>query len=647
MRTGTAHDIERMPGSTWHTGRPPFVVEGVCDVMERIRAIGCMSLSTRGKRDEAHGLSVLAEALAAGVRLFDTADAYAAGPEDVGHNERLLQKALAAWPGDRSAVRIATKGGLTRPGGRWLPNGKAGHLRKACEASLLALGVPRIDLYQLHAVDPRTPLPVSVRALAELRREGLVAEVGLSNVSAAQIEEARGIVEIAAVQVRLGPLDTKSLRSGVVSHCLARGIRVLAHSPFGGPAGVKRVRRDPALVEVARRHGRDPLDIALAWLFDLSPLVVPLPGPSRAETARSCALAADLQLSDEDRAVLDARFPEGAAVRRGEDPSALPPVRVAVSGPPPEITIVMGSPGAGKSTATRELTARGYLRLNRDERGGRLAGIAVALDEALGEGARRVVLDNTYSTRALRRQVLEVAARHGGEVRCIWIDTPLEQAQINACERMVSRHGKLLSPEEMAQVAKEDPNSFPPRAQFQYRKGFEPPSEAEGFVSVERRPFVREPAPDRPHRALFVELDGVLWHSRSGERTPSSPEDMEILASRAVVLKKYSDEGGLLVGLSWQPEIAEGRRTAEDTRRCFEALRDALGVEMSFAFCPHGGGPPICWCRKPVPGLGVAEARARGIELGRSLHVGKGPADRQFAERLGMAYVEADTFFAG
>lgn len=614
---------------------------------DRTPAVGCMSLSTRPARDEAASLEVLAAALDAGVRLFDTADAYALGAEDTGHNERLLRRALAAWTGDRASVRVATKGGLTRPAGKWVPDGRARHLRAACEASLEALGVARLDLYQLHVVDPKTPLAVSVRALAGLRREGLVAEIGLCNVGVAQLEEARAITEIASAQVRLGPLDTAALRGGLVSHCLARGVRVLAYRPFGGVAGARRLRREPALVEIARRHGRDPLDVALAWLFDLSPSLVPLPGPTRPETARACALAASIRLSDEDRALLDRRFPEGGAVRRGEDPSAARPVSVPVgAGPRPEVTIVMGCPGAGKSTATRELVEQGSLRLNRDERGGRLAGIVVALDEALGTGAANVVLDNTYPSRALRREVLDVAARHGAEVRCVWIDTSLEDAQVNACERMVARHGRLLAPEEMARAGKQDPNSFPPRAQFQYRRAFEPPDPSEGFASIERRPFERRPPEGRTRRALFVELDSVLWRSRAGERTPSSPEDMEISAERGESIRRYSEDGWLLVALTWQPEIAEKRRAVDAPERCFEALRGAIGAPMSLLCCPHGGGPPICWCRKPLPGLGVAAARAWSIDLARSLHVGKSPADRQWAERLGMAYEDAEAFFS-
>ena len=116
-----------------------------------------MRLSTEPDRDEVQALAVLHAALDAGIELLDTADAHCADDTELGHNERLIARALASWTGDRSRLRVATKGGMTRPGGRWVPDGRARHLREACERSLAALGVGRLDLYQLHAPDPRTP----------------------------------------------------------------------------------------------------------------------------------------------------------------------------------------------------------------------------------------------------------------------------------------------------------------------------------------------------------------------------------------------------------------------------------------------------------------------------------------------------------
>src|SRR5262245_2496070 len=180
-----------------------------------------MRLSSEPDRDEARAIAVLHAALDANIEFFDTADAYCWGEAERGHNERLIARALASWPGDRSRVRVGTKGGLTRPGGRWMADGRAKHLREACERSVAALGVERLDLYQLHAPDPRTPLATSVRALEQLKRDGLIEAIGLCNVTVGQIEEARRIAEIDSIQVELSVWHDHHFLSGVVEHCLA------------------------------------------------------------------------------------------------------------------------------------------------------------------------------------------------------------------------------------------------------------------------------------------------------------------------------------------------------------------------------------------------------------------------------------------
>ena len=138
-----------------------------------------MRLSTEADRDEAAAIDVLHAAFDAGITLLDTADAYCRDDEERGHNERLIARALATWRSDRSTITVATKGGMTRPDGQWMPDGRAKHLASACEASCRALGVDRIDLYQLHAPDPAVPLSTSVRALAALKRQGVVDRIGL------------------------------------------------------------------------------------------------------------------------------------------------------------------------------------------------------------------------------------------------------------------------------------------------------------------------------------------------------------------------------------------------------------------------------------------------------------------------------------
>ena len=224
---------------------------------------------------------MLHAAFDAGINFIDTADAYCWDSSEAGHNERLIARALACWHGDRARVAVATKGGLTRPEGRWIANGRARHLAAACEASRRALGVDRIHLYQLHAPDPRTPLATSVRALASLKRDGLIESIGLCNVNVGQIEEARRITEIAAVQAELSIWNDESILGGVAEYRIANGIRLLAYRPLGGPKRLRRTGSEPVLVALAARHGATPFEIALAWLRDLSTLILPIPGPTR------------------------------------------------------------------------------------------------------------------------------------------------------------------------------------------------------------------------------------------------------------------------------------------------------------------------------------------------------------------------------
>ena len=267
--------------------------------------LGGMPLSVEGRPDEAQAVRTVHAALDAGVTLLDTADAYCLGPDEVGHNERLLAKALASWSGDRDAVLIATKGGHTRPpDGSWALDGSREHLRAACEASLRALGVEAVGLYQFHRPDPQVPWAESVGALEELRQEGKVQLVGVSNADPAQIREAASITQLAAVQNELSPRFRSS--EPEVDLCAELGVAFLPWSPLGGIGKAGDLGSShAAFAEVAAERGVSPQQVCLAWLLAKAPVVIPIPGARRVESIVDSAAAAELQLTDDELARLD------------------------------------------------------------------------------------------------------------------------------------------------------------------------------------------------------------------------------------------------------------------------------------------------------------------------------------------------------
>jgi aryl-alcohol dehydrogenase-like predicted oxidoreductase/adenylate kinase family enzyme len=560
-----------------------------------------MRLSTDEDRSEAAAMETIAAACEAGITVFDTARAYGLGADDLGHNERLVARALRACGADGRA-RIVTKGGMTRPGGRWVTDGRAKAIRADCEASLAALDGIAIDCYLLHAPDPRTPWRTSLRALARLADEGVVRRVGVANVNRDQLDEALELAPIAVVSVGLSPLDDRALRAGVVERCADAGIAVIAHAPLGGPRRAASLARRSELAEVAAARGLTAAEVALAWLLDLSPVVVPIPGARRPETARSAARAASVVLAEDERARLARAF---GAIRRE------PRRQVVGDG---EAVIVMGIPGAGKSRLARDYADRGYERLNRDERGGSLRRLAAALDERLGAGARRVVLDNTYLTRAARSHVVDAAARHGLPVRCVWLRTPLAQAQVNMVERLLERFGGLPTSDELREAARREPWLLTATAQMRTVRELEPPALDEGFAALEEVDFERAPS--------GVRAGGVLVAAASIGR----PGWREALAS--------ADPAAPHLVFDWSPGGGSAAAAAA------AQLRVVVSGPVEHAACPHPGGPPPCWCRPPLPGLPLAFCRTHRLEPARSTVIGTAPVHRTLAAALGARHVE-------
>ena len=236
--------------------------------------------------------AVLRRVVEMGINLIDTADAY--GPEV---NERQISSALYPYPDD---LVIATKGGLVRPGpGRWEKRGSPKHLREACEGSLRRLKLDTIDLYQFHRPDPRVAFEDSVWALAQLREEGKIRHIGLSNVGVRELVMALDIVPIVSVQNRYNLTDRSS--EAVIETCEREGIAFIPWFPL---ATGKLANPGGDLDEIATRHGATPAQVALAWLLAKSPVMLPIPGTSSVEHLEENVAATGLELSDEEIATL-------------------------------------------------------------------------------------------------------------------------------------------------------------------------------------------------------------------------------------------------------------------------------------------------------------------------------------------------------
>ena len=265
---------------------------------------GAMRLTGEGiwgpPKDRNAALAVLRRAVELGVNFIDTADSY--GPYA---NEELIAEALFPYP---PGLVIATKGGWNRPGpNQWTHDATPAHLRKAVEGSLKRLRLDRIDVYQLHTPDPVVPFDASVETLAELRNEGKVRLVALSNVTQEHIERARKIVPIVSVQNRYSFADREW--DYVVDYCQKNGLAFIPWFPLGAGKVAGQV-----LDRIAGEHSASPTQIALAWLLRRSPIMLPIPGTSSVEHLEQNVAAASLQLTEEEFEEL-AAVPELVASR--------------------------------------------------------------------------------------------------------------------------------------------------------------------------------------------------------------------------------------------------------------------------------------------------------------------------------------------
>jgi len=269
--------------------------------------LGAMPLSLDGRPDEAQALSVIEAFIDGGGNFIDSANVYCIDDSDVGHNEKLIVKALSKLEDSKNII-VATKGGLRRPKGGWTVDGSPEWLRHSCEKSLKDLNTDSIFLYQLHAPDPDVPLTDSVGELARLKAEGKIHHVGLSNVTVEQIQLALSITDITSVQNRCNLFERTSFENGVVKFCEKNNISFIAHSPVGGHFQHSQRPEDILLKILAEKYAVSTYQIMIAWLLHRSSSIVAIPGASKTSSVMDSLQAINVEFSKEDMQLLNANI---------------------------------------------------------------------------------------------------------------------------------------------------------------------------------------------------------------------------------------------------------------------------------------------------------------------------------------------------
>ena len=280
------------------------VILGDSGITVNAIGLGAMPLSLDGRPSRPAAMEVIKAFIDGGGNFIDTANVYCRDDDDIGHNEQLIRDALREYR-DGTDIIVATKGGLTRPRGRWEVNATPEWLQVSCEKSLRDLGVESIFLYQLHAPDPDVPITDSVGAMIRLREQGKIQHIGLSNVNTDQIRTVLGITPVLSVQNRCNIMERKSFTSGVVELCARESMVFIPHSPVGGHFDHGKLEKDRSLKQVASKYHCSVYQVALAWLLHKGNHILPIPGASKVTSISSSLAAGLLVLQDTDLELLD------------------------------------------------------------------------------------------------------------------------------------------------------------------------------------------------------------------------------------------------------------------------------------------------------------------------------------------------------
>lgn len=312
-----------------------------------------------------------------------------------------------------------------------------------------------------------------------------------------------------------------------------------------------------------------------------------------------------------------------------------------------EVYMMVGPAGVGKSSTISDAFGKGFTHLSRDKAGGKVIDLLDVMLAAIRRGEEKIVLDCTFIKPEDRKPFIQAAKNAGARIYAWFFNAPHEVAQFNICWRMCERHGKVLRTKEDYAAARKDPNIFPPAVHFKMYKDLVPPSKLEGFddVTVIKAAAWSLPA-EFVNKAVILDYDGTLRRTKTGNKYPVTPDDIEILPGVSEKLESLKQEGYLLLGASNQSGVAKNNPPMAVAHECFKQTNSLVGVDIDYDFDYSPAGPIVSWHRKPMPGMGVDFIWKYKLDPSKTVYVGDLTTDKTFAKRCRFEFVHADEFFS-
>jgi HAD superfamily hydrolase (TIGR01662 family) len=305
-----------------------------------------------------------------------------------------------------------------------------------------------------------------------------------------------------------------------------------------------------------------------------------------------------------------------------------------------EIILITGYSSAGKSTLLNKFVKKGYQPINLKN-----PSLDLIINK-LNKNYSKIALFGEYITINDRKPIIKLAKKFNFLINCVWLNTSFKDALFNTCLKMIQKKGKVLSPEDF----ENDLEFFSPVKLFEQKKIIEEnknqfPSLKEGFNKIKKINFKRNWSKEYKNKALILDFDDTLRFSKGKNKWPECPEDVAILPNRKKILKNYLNQKYKLLGVSNQSAIHKGLPESRCIS-CFEETIRQLEIKIEYLYCPHKSSPISCYCRKPLPALGVYWIEKYKLNPKNCIMVGDNETDKEFAKNCGFKYIHPDLFFS-